>query len=304
MQDAPAKDLPYFPITEYTDKLFNVKYDEVEILDVPSRTWFNISTGHIIRIAKGLHIFMRRCGIVCKDFDHHYQLFLNPPTLTNIRTNLQGERAFIRAQAREKRLGHRYETSDSEVEVLHSPVRASQPRKPKKSTSKKSNLKSQGKRPANEVIEISSDDSPPSKRARVGPVKSEPVEDFYLATDSDRPVSGNSSPMPTSPIPTPSSPMPVMTSNTSSWPTRWYAKDVIHGLKKMHEMRKAKIRESCEERFTTVFPGVTFVNSTYYDALKRLQQARQEDLEKAVLAGRTPQGRWSHLAKTIPLRTN
>lgn len=340
MQNAPSKDLPYFPIAEYTNELFDVKHHEVEILDVPSRTWFSIDAGHIIRISKGLHIFMRRRGTICKNFDHHYQLFVNPPTLANIRTNLQGDRAFVRAKERESRLRRRYRSSDSEVEILDSPSPASRPR-----TSTKSNMKFRGRHRSDvqdEVIEISSDDDclppptsrkrarvypvksepiedfrlpsdsdgddrlpPPTfrKRARVHPVKSEPSEDFRLPSDSDEPVSDRSSPMPTSPIPTPSSPIPSMTSDTLKWPLGMYTKDLVRGMRKMDDMRKLKLGQNTEECFAAVFPGALYIKSTYYDARFRLKHVRQRDLDAAVRAGRTAQGRWAKISKTIPLRT-
>ena len=126
--------------------------DEVELLDVPSRSWLRIRKGHVITLTSNLHIFVRRRGVQCHDFNHHYNLFVKPPRTPNIRTDMRGERKFIASQPSAppnsssssiKDLGSHprpskrrlkkvlpdiiiSDISDSEVEVFNSP--APQPR--------------------------------------------------------------------------------------------------------------------------------------------------------------------------------
>lgn len=59
------------------------------------------------------------------DFDWHYQMFVKPPTLANIRTHMRDEHVFIHSKSWQKTPAtsvHLHSDSDSgNVEVFHSP---------------------------------------------------------------------------------------------------------------------------------------------------------------------------------------
>jgi hypothetical protein len=86
--------------------------DEIELLDVPSRCWLRVRKGHVISLTANLHVFIRRRGIKCQDFNHHYNLFVKPPKAPNIRTNMRGERKFI-AVAKSQSAAASHSDSDS-----------------------------------------------------------------------------------------------------------------------------------------------------------------------------------------------
>lgn len=106
-------------------ELVGVPFNKVELLDVPSRTWMGIGKGHVVPLVNSVHIFVRRRGVKCLDFDRHYDLFVKPPTMVNIRTHMRGERATIRSKLKSKPAAksHRPDSGSdsSDVEVLHSP---------------------------------------------------------------------------------------------------------------------------------------------------------------------------------------
>src|ERR1700732_2815015 len=54
-----------------------------------------IRKGHAVRLNVNLHVFIRRRGVQCLNFDFHYQLFTKPSRVPNIRTDMRRERAFL-----------------------------------------------------------------------------------------------------------------------------------------------------------------------------------------------------------------
>ncbi|KZP33854.1 hypothetical protein FIBSPDRAFT_847014 [Athelia psychrophila] len=164
IQNINASDWPACDITEVIEQRTGVSCSKIELLDNPSRTWYNIEPGHILHLKTGEHIFARACGVSCPDFDQQYRLFTHPPTMSNIRNNYSKERAYLRTKERQRKLRSVTE-SDSEVEVVHSPRPAVVVTRKKSLKTSKSTCKTSRKRRApssdDEIIEISDDDDPP-----------------------------------------------------------------------------------------------------------------------------------------------
>ena len=95
VQDISDGDWPTYPLADQLPDLIGLTFDIVELLDVPSHSWLHIRKGHAVQLNVNLHIFLRRCGVVCLDFDLHYSLFVHSPRPPNIRTNMHGERDFL-----------------------------------------------------------------------------------------------------------------------------------------------------------------------------------------------------------------
>jgi hypothetical protein len=91
IQDIDDADWPSYPLANHLPDLLGVQFEEVELLDISTRTWFCIRKGHAIPLTNNLHVFAWRLGVKCQDFDYHYNLFVKPPRTTNIRTNMRGE---------------------------------------------------------------------------------------------------------------------------------------------------------------------------------------------------------------------
>jgi hypothetical protein len=88
IQDINDADWPSHPLANPLPDLLGVQFDEVELLDISTRTWFHIRKGHAIPLTSNLHVFIRHCGVKCQDFEHHYNLFIRPLRTPNIRTNM------------------------------------------------------------------------------------------------------------------------------------------------------------------------------------------------------------------------
>ena len=84
IQDIDDADWPSYPFASHLPDLLGVQFEEVELLDISTRTWFRICKGHAIPLTSNLHVFTRRLGVKCQDFDYHYNLFVKPPRTPNI----------------------------------------------------------------------------------------------------------------------------------------------------------------------------------------------------------------------------
>lgn len=84
IQDIDDADWPSYPLANHLPDLLGVRFAEVELLDISTRTWFRIRKGHTIPLTSNLHVFIRRLGVKCRDFDYHYNLFVKPPRTPNI----------------------------------------------------------------------------------------------------------------------------------------------------------------------------------------------------------------------------
>lgn len=289
----------------------------MELLHVPSRTWMSIGDNHIIMLSNGLHVFVRRQGVKCRGFDERYNMFIKPRTHIHIRTNLPGDRTFVRTKEKQHLAARRCKAdSESEVEVTSPrPVE---------------NLPSRvwiRKRPApqssdeHSIISISDDSTPPShrlskhakKKARATSIsdphlliKMEPVDNTLPTVDSRQPSFSPS--FPTSPIMRSSSASSLshnLQTNAPKWPQSAYTCDLVAGFKKMDDLKKRDrtSSKSIAKHFKSAFPGVDYrTGSTYRDARTKLKYVNQEDLETSMKAGHTRNGLWNRLASTIDLR--
>jgi hypothetical protein len=113
----------------------------------------------------------------------------------------------------------------------------------------------------------------------------------HLASNSFVPSSsepGGSSPEPEAVYPCP-------------WPKNYHTCDIIDGFRHMDSTKMMDKFPSVEDRFLKVFKqGLR--STTYYNACHRLKTLKQEDIDRSKAAMRTPEGLWSHLAKSVSLR--
>jgi hypothetical protein len=338
IQDIDDADWPSYPLANHLPDLLGVRFDEVELLDISTRTWFHIRKGHAIPLTSNLHVFIRRRGVKCQDFEHHYNLFIRPPRTPNIRTHMRGERRHIAAaqRATTRTIGTRSGSESLEILDSDDPIAQRANRRAKTRKSRTCQSKTAYRQSSSSDIEdIDVFSSPPShvmtsslKRL----IKDEPEEDFgrqlkrprytsgtlACGSASDVAISiGSSSEPSTSPEPpslqqhlsTPSpSPYPPDADETSTvairsitpsqWPMGWYTIDILEGFMQMEETKNKIL--SVERRFENVFQ-VPWQKSTYYDARRRLTKLRQCDIDMAMAASRSQAGLWSLLAKEAPL---
>jgi hypothetical protein len=85
------------------------------------------------------------------------------------------------------------------------------------------------------------------------------------------------------------------------WPANSYTCEILNGFRKMDSKQMMTQFPLVEDRFLQVFQ-YGFHNVTYYDARRRLKAMNQTDIDHSVAAQLTPEGLWSRLAKTVPLR--
>lgn len=153
IQNISDADYPAYNAGMHFPLLTGVPHGELEILHVVSHTWMTVGADHIIMLSHGLHVFVRRRGVKCVGFNDRYRMFVNPPTLANIRSNLPRDRAFIRTKDKERKV---IADSDSEIEVSNPHFATPKPSKRRlgKTRSVKRPL------PDSDVLSISDNTSP------------------------------------------------------------------------------------------------------------------------------------------------
>jgi hypothetical protein len=100
VQDIPDGDWPLYPLADRLPDLIGVTFNNIELLDVPSRSWLRIPQGHAVRLHVNIHVFLHCGGVQCHDIDVQYNHFVKPPQAINIRTNMRHKRDFLAVKVR------------------------------------------------------------------------------------------------------------------------------------------------------------------------------------------------------------
>jgi hypothetical protein len=270
-----------------------------------------IRKGHAIRLNVNLHVFIRRRGVQCLNFDFHYQLFIKPPRAPNIRTDMRRERAFLAVRVENTsqsdsgsvrtspspQLMPKVETdgdSDSEVEIVenYTPL-------PRQSLLAKRKIKTE-----QSILQL------PTKCLRKLPLAStfeDPI-DVDMLSDSSAAASSSTAPYLPSHLSIPLtsskhgsiSPEPELV-YPGLWPKNYQTWELLDGFHRMDSKGMIAKFPTVEERFLEVFEQ-GFHNATYYDACHRLRAMKQKDIDLSIVAKDTPEGLWSCLVKSVPLR--
>jgi hypothetical protein len=85
------------------------------------------------------------------------------------------------------------------------------------------------------------------------------------------------------------------------WPKNYQTWELLNGFRRIDSKQMIAKFPTVEERFLEVFEQ-GFHNATYYDARRRLRAMKQKDIDLSIAAKGTPEGLWSRLAKSVPLR--
>ena len=96
-------------------------------------------------------------------------------------------------------------------------------------------------------------------------------------------------------------PPPLVPGSTFIWPNNMYVVDMVHGFRKMNELRLLD-RENYEDRFRKVFHQSPPSSSTYHDQVRRWSLSSALLRETSLHAQRTSAGHWARFAKLVPLK--
>ena len=289
--EAQGLQWPHFVLTKdllgEVDLLGRAQVDgdnvRVKLFNTSIRTWTKVPIGHVITLRRGDRIFLKALNVSeCVTFDA--LLASSERTDPHISKNLPRERAFVRHALAAKQ--------DTFVEVLGSDNEIDDV------TPLPCQFKCPPSRPLRKFSQthISRPSSVHVKVEDAGITIKEEI-DLTITDDDDLPVPSRKRPLSTSSAgssyhhsPSPSDQDQDDDANVRVWPADFYTVDIVRGFDKCEQARRA--RQGVGKAFTAVFQ-VPFRSTTYYNHRQNWELAPQRCRDKALAAGRTPDGLWT-----------
>ncbi|KAF8186297.1 hypothetical protein BJ912DRAFT_469098 [Pholiota molesta] len=279
--------LPHFQFTaDVLQRTLGSVDVQFQVFNMDYGVWATAIVNHIVTVTAKGRVFIKASHVrSCKDLVVHTGL----PSVTspNIRTNLAGERAYIKKRIAEQEFTYLQQHTTPRPtkrpysylsDSPSSPLALAKSRKIAMTRIKKAAVTGTSPAPDPEdVIEISDSDdfAPIIPYRRPHQVKEEPQP----------PALPLALTMPSMSTIIPSH----LAADKKAWPADFYAADVVACFKNADEHSWISMKSV----FETHFPSCRFTRSTYYEHRARWKAASLATQNAFVGAGRTPAGLWS-----------